>query len=412
VVTLGTGWTDRSGNAPAAPVLSQSFSVDTLAPTIQAVALTADSEPVFPVLNADDKVTVSVAFSEAVNVVLPAGQSPARPAIGLMVGSQPVQASYVSGSGTNTLSFEYTIGAGQNDTDGIAIPAAALVLPEGASIRDARGNDAVLAHSGSVANSEYRVDADAPVLSVPVSPMLLTADSSVLSGTAEPFAQITVSREGVPLSNLAIAADAGGVWSVTAAQLGLNSVNSSASFSFEAIDVAGNESSSQSRLLLRIGSIEQAPADAVVDRSILNTPDTVKVGAGDGIYRLGGGDDVLIGIPSGDPGFAGLGDNQFLGGSGNDRFIDIGLDDLFVGGEGVDAAVLQGVRPTSIQVGSTPEIDATARAATGTAGSFLRVESASGQFFYLSEVEYLEFAGDGTRIDLQSLYGQYTQAVL
>jgi hypothetical protein len=94
----------------------------------------------------------------------------------------------------------------------------------------------------------------------------------------------------------------------------------------------------------------------------------------------------------------------FLGDAGNDRFLNIGLSDVFVGGEGSDAAILQGGKPNDLQILSSAETDSALREQTGTTGSFLRIQTSANQFFYVSEVEYLEFAGDGTRIDLTSFY--------
>jgi hypothetical protein len=56
------------------------------------------------------------------------------------VGSSNVQATYVSGSGTNALVFTTTIVSGQTDTDGVAIALNALNL-NGATLQDNAGNN-------------------------------------------------------------------------------------------------------------------------------------------------------------------------------------------------------------------------------------------------------------------------------
>jgi hypothetical protein len=156
-------------------------------------------------------------------------------------------------------------------------------------------------------------------------------------------------------------------------------------------------------------SIEQAPSDALIDRSnAVAANDTVKVGAGDGTYLLGDGNDVLIGLLPSDAGYSTLGDNVFKGGNGGDRFLNIGDSDVFIGGAGNDAVLLPGVKPSDLTRAASADTDALLRQAHGVPDSFLRVYSASTGGFYLSSVEYLEFAGDGSRIDLQSLYGVYT----
>lgn len=79
-------------------------------------------------------ITITVTFSENVNVT-------GIPQLFLNVGSG-VYASYVSGSGSNTLVFQYTVQSGDttngNDLNYANIDA--LVLPSGASIADAAGN--------------------------------------------------------------------------------------------------------------------------------------------------------------------------------------------------------------------------------------------------------------------------------
>jgi hypothetical protein len=60
--------------------------------------------------------------------------------------------------------FQYTIQAGDNDTNGISIGANVLALNSG-TIRDAAGNNATLTHSAVSANTSYKVDTTAPSVS-------------------------------------------------------------------------------------------------------------------------------------------------------------------------------------------------------------------------------------------------------
>ena len=60
------------------------------------------------------------------------------PQVALGIGSVTRQANYVSGTGTNTLLFRYTVVAGDSDSDGITVARTALTL-NGGSINDARG---------------------------------------------------------------------------------------------------------------------------------------------------------------------------------------------------------------------------------------------------------------------------------
>jgi hypothetical protein len=77
----------------------------------------------------------TVVFSEAVAVT-------GTPRLVLTIGSTTRYATYLSGSGTSTLVFRYTVQAGDLDSDGIAV--ASPIDLNGGTIRDLPGNNAVL----------------------------------------------------------------------------------------------------------------------------------------------------------------------------------------------------------------------------------------------------------------------------
>jgi hypothetical protein len=83
------------------------------------------------------------------------------PQLPLVVGSNNRTSTYASGSGNTPLVFQYTIQAGDNDTNGISIGTDVLALNSG-TIRDAAGNNATLTHSAVSANTSYKVDTQAP----------------------------------------------------------------------------------------------------------------------------------------------------------------------------------------------------------------------------------------------------------
>ncbi|MHC4879012.1 MAG: calcium-binding protein [Planctomycetota bacterium] len=83
--------------------------------------------------NAGDIVDVTVAFSEAVFVT-------GTPGLILETGASDAVANYVSGSGTNTLTFRYAVTAGHASADLDYTSTGAL---SGGTIRDATGNDAI-----------------------------------------------------------------------------------------------------------------------------------------------------------------------------------------------------------------------------------------------------------------------------
>ena len=166
----------NNGSAGGTP----SLTVDTLAPTISAIALSGSTGILNTYLNEGDTTNVSVTFNEVVNLNLAGGS----PTLALLVGSSTVQASYVSGAGSNTLVFTTTIAAGQNDADGIAIALNALSL-NGAVLTDAAGNTSTPTSAAVSSNSAYMVDTLAPSVSVAFNVASLNAgETATLTVTA------------------------------------------------------------------------------------------------------------------------------------------------------------------------------------------------------------------------------------
>jgi hypothetical protein len=130
--------------------------IDTLAPKITSIS----ANPANADLGAGKSVTLTVKFSEAVTV---GGLTPATtPFLTL---NDLGTATYTGGSGTTTLTFVYTIAAGQNTPD---LTVTGLNL-NGATIQDGAGNDAVL--SGAVANPSgtLKIDTTPPTVTSVVS---------------------------------------------------------------------------------------------------------------------------------------------------------------------------------------------------------------------------------------------------
>ena len=97
-----------------------------------------------------DAIAVAVTFGRAVTVT-------GAPSLALAVGSATVQASYASGSGTDTLVFAYTVRAGDAAPGGVSVPAGAIAL-NGGTLADAAGNDAALAHDALARDVARLVD--------------------------------------------------------------------------------------------------------------------------------------------------------------------------------------------------------------------------------------------------------------
>ncbi|WP_181690008.1 Ig-like domain-containing protein [Stutzerimonas zhaodongensis] len=102
----------------------------------------------------------TVTYDEAVTVDTTGG----TPCITLTLGTGgTVPADYVSGSGTNTLTFRYTVAAGDQDANGIEL-ASAITL-NGGTVRDTAGNDAALTGIPFGSTAGVLVDAAAPSVS-------------------------------------------------------------------------------------------------------------------------------------------------------------------------------------------------------------------------------------------------------
>lgn len=103
---------------------------DAVAPTVTSVTV-----PVNGNYSSGGNLNFTVNTSEAVTVNTSGG----TPQIALTIGSTTRQASYVTGSGTSTLVFRYTVASGDEDNDGIAI--ASAINLNGGTLRDAVGLD-------------------------------------------------------------------------------------------------------------------------------------------------------------------------------------------------------------------------------------------------------------------------------
>ena len=127
----------------------------TARPTVTTVAVTSDpgEDGGYAV---GDEIQVGLTFSEAVTVT-------GVPQLTLDVGGQNRTAAYSEGSGNAQLVFSYTVAAGDEDTDGIAVVANSLALNDG-TIR-AGATDAALTHAALQAN-DHKVDGVAPTVTV------------------------------------------------------------------------------------------------------------------------------------------------------------------------------------------------------------------------------------------------------
>ena len=141
-------------------------------PSVLSVSLTSDPGWAYAKL---DEIEATVRFDKTVTVT-------GRPQLKLTVGSVTRGALYRGGA-REVLTFSYKVANGENDANGVSIPANALV-PNGATIQDSTNQNAGLTHSALEDDTNHRVDG--------VTPMLLEAmvDEAVLTLTYdEPLRQ-------------------------------------------------------------------------------------------------------------------------------------------------------------------------------------------------------------------------------
>jgi hypothetical protein len=236
----GGSITDLAGN-PATTTHSavtdnSTYQVDTTSPTVSSVAFGTTSGTLNSILNTGDTVQINVVFTETVTV------SSGTPYIAITIGASAVNAGYISGSGTSQLVFQYTILAGQNDSNGISIAANSLAS-NGATIVDLAGNTAVLTHNAVTDNASYVVDTSASTPTL-TSGSFTTLDNATV--TMQEAGTVYLVNTSVSVTNEAsvlAAADANWnsvtVLANTATSLPLTGLNSG-TYRAWGVDLAGN----------------------------------------------------------------------------------------------------------------------------------------------------------------------------
>jgi hypothetical protein len=195
---------DAAGNnatlTHSAVSANASYKVDTTAPTVTNVTSTTSDGT----YKAGDIIAVTVTFSEAVTVS-------GTPTLTLEMGGTDRAVDYVSGSGSDTLTFNYTVQSGDTSSDLDYNATTALALNSG-TINDAVGNAATLTlasagGSGSLgANKALVVDTTAPTItSVTLS---TSVGTSLASGSTTSVATLLLT---FTLSELATDFDAADV---------------------------------------------------------------------------------------------------------------------------------------------------------------------------------------------------------
>ncbi|MEO1210899.1 MAG: hypothetical protein AAFX78_15350 [Cyanobacteria bacterium J06638_20] len=157
----GSDISDAAGNLAvvAGGATVETYTFDNTAPTITNVtAQQADG-----IYDVDDEILIEVTFDDVVTVA-------GTPTLTLETGVDDAIATYVSGDGTDTLIFTYTVRAGDETIDLDYLGTDALALGAGSAIQDEFGNNAILAlpEPGAAnslgANRDIRIDTIAPAL--------------------------------------------------------------------------------------------------------------------------------------------------------------------------------------------------------------------------------------------------------
>jgi hypothetical protein len=239
--------TDASGNVMNTTTVpsgtsniagSKAIIIDTAVPTVSNIT----SSPSSGTLKAGDIVLVRVEFSEVVNVT-------GTPQITLETGTTDRAVNYTSGSGTNTLTFSYTVQAGDTSADLTYVDSTSLIL-NGGTIRDIALNNATLtlaaaSSAGSLgANSALVIDTSAPTAAL-TSGSITAAENAAVTSTEIGTAYLV--NNAISVTNLAsITGAAGSSWNSVAITTANSSTNLAATgltpgtYRLYTVDAAGN----------------------------------------------------------------------------------------------------------------------------------------------------------------------------
>ncbi len=181
----------RTANLNAPGVTSSTLLVDTVVPVITEVAIGDASGGTEGWYNAGDTIDWVVMLSEKVTMALNAGGDASTvPTLSINVGGTQVNAVYSSTDNSDPestrLVFSYTVANGQLDTNGIHIDTGTLNLGD-YTVRDEAGNALEPSHTGMGSNLLYKVDAQAPKVTI----------TSSASGISEDPVTFTVAFDDV-----------------------------------------------------------------------------------------------------------------------------------------------------------------------------------------------------------------------
>ncbi|OHC66263.1 MAG: hypothetical protein A2040_09215 [Rhodocyclales bacterium GWA2_65_19] len=329
--------------------------------------------------------------------------------LALDIGGTTVQADYQGGSGTNALSFTYTVQAGQTDADGIAVAANALAL-NGGTLKDAAGNAATITHNAVATNASYKVDTTAPAVALTaatddvgtvtgsVASGGTTNDTAlVLSGTTEAGATVNV-YNGATL--LGAATVSGTTWSYSATVAN----GTTYQFNAKATDAAGNTSAATANHTIIGDTTVAAPVITDNVSGLATGTVTYTFNFSEGVTGFDASDVTLTNGTKG----------AFTVVSASQYTLAVSVpDDGDVGSQptglvGTDLGLSVGTGYTDLAAGNAPASGATAAAQVyvdpvidlGAYGMLIAPVHVDGKFYY-----YWDRSGDGTNANTGSLNG-------
>ncbi|WP_050507312.1 SwmB domain-containing protein [Pseudomonas syringae] len=342
-----TGIQDSSNNAITDGYTAGSaYTLDHTGPAVGSVSVPANAT-----YAAGDNLDFTVNFNEATTV--DTGGGTPRLAVTLDTGGT-VYANYVSGSGTNALTFRYTVATGNADANGVSI-GGSLNL-NGGTLKDSVGNNATLTLNSVAALTGVLVSAPAPA---PVAPVFGSAAVTGNSLVISYIEATTLDAVNKPANGTFEVKVGGVVDTVTAVTI--NAVTKTATLTLATAVTAGQTvtvaytdptvGNDLNALQNAAGTDAASFTAAAVTNNTVAPPVVVPVAPS--TPSVG----VTLTAPANGGTLQGSSLADTLVGSGSkDIFIPAGGADSVDGGSGIDTVVLSGTRA---QYGITHQADGT-----------------------------------------------------
>ncbi len=262
-LNITTVQTDQAGNMSEQSQLQ--VMKDTLAPKVSTISLSDGN------FKAGETIVFTLTSDKAISV------SGDNLSLSLDIGGVDKQAEFVSAT-ENSLTFHYTVQAGDTDDDGVVVLASGVILNSDI-IEDAAGNIADLTFTNEQ-NVATLVDTTAPVqvvINEPAEPVTVNASSFVISGTHPEAIKVKlyadVDNNGQPDSSEALLSTGvvEGSWSF---EVNLTE-NTEHNFVIQAEDDAGNVSGFTPVSTITEDSTSPADFEVVIEQSLIDlTNDT------------------------------------------------------------------------------------------------------------------------------------------